>query len=266
MFIKLKTFEFNDNIFGFFVPIAISALLILLYFRKKLLLLNMSSKHREFTLFISWALLFAPIVTFIFYLERQTGELTQLKSVDEISTNKSTKYYSIESSSQHKDKSGFYIGKGYPDRGREIGIGCYYVCPLTNKGDSIKNNNIWIGTMFGKKFSNRVFDNKEKQAKLISEFIDSSSLLYNKHKFKTSFLTRLQNSDEQEDYLNAVRQANPNLSDGNIIILIEQSGDYQSRAGTSLWWTVFFIISSNLIWTLLTIFSKLKRSRKKNVL
>lgn len=260
VFIQLKLFDLNDKIFGLYVPIGISTILIWFYFRKKLRLLNTTDKHREFTLFISWILLSAPVLTFQFYLERETGKLTQLKSVDEILNHKPTMYYSIESSSQHKNKGGLFVEKSYPDRGNEIGIGCYYACPLTNKGDSICDNNIWIGTMFGNNFSNRVFDDKTKQTELIMKFIDSSASLYNKYKFKTIFLKRLSNSDERNNYLKAIQQTGIPFDKEKLIILREEIGNYQSRAGTSLWWTFFFIITSNLTWTLLTIFTKLKHN------
>jgi len=265
IFIRLKLIDLNDNIFGFFVPIAISSVLIWFYFRKKIRLLDTTDKHREFTLFISWVLLTAPILTFQFYLDRETGELTQLKSVDEILT-KSTMYYSIDNSFQHKNKSGLYVAKTSVDRGNEIGVGCYFACPLTNADDSIYNNEIWIGTMFGDKFSNRVFDDKEKQAKLISKFIDSSIVLYDKYEYRTTFLKRLSNSNERDDYIKAIQQTNLPIDKENLIILKEETGDYNSRVGTSLWWTVFFIITSNITWTLLTIFTKLRHIEKKNAL
>lgn len=265
-FIRLKLVNLNNNIFGFFVPIGISTILIWFYFRKKLQLLDTTDKHREFTLFISWILLTAPVFTFQFYLERETGELTQLKNVEEILTNKPTMYYAIENSLQHKNKSGLYVAKTSVDRGNEIGIGCYFTCPLTNANDSAFNKFIWIGTMFDDKFSNRILDDKEKQSKLISKFIDSSIILYGKYEYKTTFLKRLSNSDERDDYLKAIQQTNIPYDNENLIILKEETGNYRSRVGTSLWWTIFTFITSNITWTLLTIFTKLKHNGKKNFL
>jgi hypothetical protein len=266
VYIRLKLVDLNDNIFGFFVPVGISTILIWFYFRKKLRLLATTDKYREFTLFISWILLTAPVLTFQFYLERETGELTQLNNVEEIFNNKPTTYYSIENSLQHKNKSGLYVAKASVDSGNEIGVGCYFACPLTNTDDSTYGKSIWIGTMFGDKFSNRVFDDKEKQAKLISKFIDSSITLYDKYEYKTTFLKRLSNSDERDDYLKSIQQTNIPYDNENLIILKEETGNYQSRAGTSLWWTIFTFITSNITWTLLTIFTKLKHNGKKNAL
>ncbi|MNK70977.1 hypothetical protein D3C87_904170 [compost metagenome] len=265
-FIRLKLVDLNDNIFGFFVPISISAILIWFYFRKKLRLLETTDKHKEFTLFISWVLLTAPVLTFQFYLERETGELTQLNNVEEILTNKPTMYYSIKNSTQHKNKSGLYVTKASVDRGNEIGVGCYFACPLTNTEDTTYSKSIWIGTMFGKKFSNRVFDDKEKQAKQISKFIDSSITLYNNYRYRTIFLKRLSNSDERDDYMKSIKQADIPYNKENLIILKEETENYQLRTGTSLWWTIFTFITSNITWTLLTIFTKLKHSGKKNTL
>jgi len=266
IFIRLKLVDLNDNIFGLFVPIGISTVLIWFYFRKNLRLLITTDKHRDITLFITWILLTAPILTFQFYLDRETGKLTHVKSVYEILTNKPTMYYAINNSFKHKNKSGLYVAKGYPDRGNEIGIGCYFACPLTDNSDSINSNEIWIGKMFGDKFSNRVFDDKEKQAKLISQFVDSAIELYNKYEYKTTFLKRLSNSDEKNDYLKAIQQSNLHYNKENVIILKEEIGSYESRAGTSLWCTVLFLFISNITWTLLTIFAKLKKDEKKNAL
>nr|WP_315151978.1 hypothetical protein [uncultured Flavobacterium sp.] len=257
VFIFLKLADLNDSIFGYYVPIGISATLILFYFRKKLHLLDTTSNHREFTLIVSWILLTAPVVTFQFYLVRELGELTHVKTVDEILTNKPTMYYSIDNSFQHKNKSGLYVEKGLIMRGIDIGVECYFACPLTNSDDSIYKNDIWIGTMLGDKFTKRQ-DGKEK--KLISQFIDASVAIYDKYKYRTKFLKRLSNSNERDDYLKAIEQTNLPFDAEKIIILREETGNYQSKAGTSLRWTGFFLLISNVVWILLTIFKRLKHN------
>lgn len=257
VFIFLKLADLNDNIFGYYVPIGISAALILFYFRKKLQLLNITSNHREFTLIISWILLTAPVLIFQFYLVRELGEITHIKTVDEILTNKPTMYYSIDNSFQHKNKSGLYVEKGLIMRGNDIGVECYFACPLTNSDDNIYKNDIWIGTMLNDRFTKRQ-DGKEK--KLISQFIDASVAIYNKYKFRTKLLKRLSNSNERDNYLKAIEQTNLPFDAEKIIILREETENYQPRAGSSLWWTGFFILISNAVWILLTIFTKLKHN------
>jgi hypothetical protein len=243
---------------------AVSAVLIWFYFRKKLRLIDTTANDRFFTLFISWILLSAPVIIFLFYLVRETGELTHLKNAEEILNSKPTMYYSIDNSFQHKNKTGMFVTKVSVDRGNEIGVGCYFACPLTNSNNSLSRKNIWIGTRFGDQFSNRVFDDKEKQAKLILKFIASSIALYDNYKYKTTFLKRLSNSDERDAYLKAIQQTNLPYDKEKLIILKEETGDYNSRAGTSLWWTIFTLIISNVVWTLLTIFTRLKHNGQKN--
>jgi hypothetical protein len=264
VFIRLKLVDLNDDIFGLYVPICISTVLIWFFFRKRLQLLDMTAKHREFTLIVSWVLLVTPVITFLFYLDRQTAEITHLKNADEILNNRPTMYYSIDNSFQHKNKTGMYVTEAPVGRGNEIGVGCYFVCPLTNTNDNIYKSDIWIGIMFGDQFSNRVLDDKERQAKQISTFIDSSITRYTNYNFKTTFLKRLSKSSERDSYLKAIKQSNIPFDDENLIILREETGDYKSRAGTSLWWTIFTLITSNVVWTLLTIFTRLKRKAQKS--
>jgi hypothetical protein len=104
------------------------------------------------------------------------------------------------------------------------------------------------------------------KCKLFSGRDNSSITLYDNYEYKTTFLKRLPNSDERDNYLKAIQQNNIPNDNGNLIILKEETGNYQSRAGTSLWWTIFTFITSNIIWTLLTIFTKLKHNGKKNAL
>lgn len=264
VFIRLKLVDLNDDIFGLYVPICISTVLIWFFFRKRLQLLDMTAKHREFTLIVSWVLLVTPVITFLFYLDRQTAEIIHLKNADEILNNRPTMYYSIDNSFQHKNKTGMYVTEAPVGRGNEIGVGCFFVCPLTNTNDNIYKSDIWIGIMFGDQFSNRVLDDKERQAKQISTFIDSSITRYNNYNFKTTFLKRLSKSVERDSYLKAIKQTNIPFDDENLIILREETGDYKSRAGTSLWWTIFTLITSNVVWILLTIFIRLKRKVQKS--
>jgi hypothetical protein len=264
VFIRLKLVDLNDDIFVLYVPISISIVLIWFFFRKRLQLLDTTTKHREFTLLVSWVLLVTPVITFLFYLDRQTAEITHLKNADEILNNRPTMYYSIDNSFQHKNKTGMYVTEAPVGRGNEIGVGCYFVCPLTNTNDNIYKSDIWIGIMFGDQFSNRVLDDKERQAKQISTFIDSSITRYNNYNFKTTFLKRLSKSGERDSYLKAIKQTNISFDNENLIILREETGDYKSRAGTSLWWAIFTLITSNVVWILLTIFIRLKRKAQKS--
>ncbi len=266
IFIQLKLIDINESIVFFFVPLGISTILVWFYFRKKLRLIETTVKFRDFTLIITCFLLTGPIWTFQFYLDTRTEELTNLKSVDEISTNKLTKYYSIDSSFQHKDRSGLFVLKTPVNKGKEIGVFCNFTCPISNTSEDLNNNNIWISVVFNEAFSDRVFDNEEKQTQLISNFIDSSIVLYEKHIHKTTYLKRISNSDEASHYLKAIQQTNLPYDNEKLIILKEEKGSFESRAGTSLWWTKFSIITSNLYWILLTIFTKLINAKKKNTL
>jgi hypothetical protein len=155
------------------------------------------------------------------------------------------------------------VSKSSVDRGNEIGVGCYYISPLVHKEKINHNaNQVWIGLLIGEKFSNRFFDDKNKQEQLINNFIDSSQSQFNKHQFETKFLKRM-SIGEIEDYKNGINNTGININ--NLVILREEEGTYENRTGTSLHWAITFLIASNIVWFLLTVFERFKKQMTNNL-
>lgn len=253
--------EIDDSYFGYWIPIMTSIILVWFVVRKKLKLLIISEKQYSFSLFIFFFLLTAPIITFTFYLNRKNGEMTYLDNPEEIFIKPKTLYYSIQNAKVDKSNYRFSVSKSNVDRGNEIGVGCYYVSPIVNKRKILNGSHkLWMGLLIGKKFSNRVFDNKNEQEKLIFNFIDSSAVQFTKHHFETKFLKRI-SIGEVDDYKEALENTGMNTND--LIILREETGTYETRTGTSLIWTIILLITSNISWFLLTGFEKLKKQKIK---
>ncbi|MEJ5051858.1 hypothetical protein WH221_18675 [Chryseobacterium culicis] len=249
--------EIDDSYFGYWIPIMTSLILVWFVVRKKLKLLIISEKQYSFSLFIFFFLLTAPIITFTFYLNRKNGEITYLNNPDEIFMKPKTLYYSIQNAEVDKLNYRFSVSKSSVDRGNEIGVGCYYVSPIINKRKTFnESNKLWMGLLIGQKFSNRVFDNKNKQEKLIFNFIDSSEVQFKKHYFETKFLKKM-SIGEVDDYRETLENAGINTND--LIILREETGTYETRTGTSLIWTIILLIVSNITWFLFTGFEKFKK-------
>lgn len=222
--------------------------------------MTIPEKQYEFTLFISWALLTAPIVTFIFYISTENGTITYLKNTDEIFEKTYTKYYSIKNAKIYKNVSGLFVVKSAVGKGNEVGIGCYFSSPILNKSDSIdKINNLWIGVLVGEKFSNRVFDDKQKQQNEIDTFIEKAKEEYPKNKVNTNFLVRVTDLDEKKRFV-ASMETTGKIFDDDMIILTEAIGSYNDRSRTSLSWTIILFLISNITWILMTIFQKLKKN------
>lgn len=251
-----KFFEINDDYIAFFGPAIISGLIVWFIIRRKVKQLKINARYELFLCFSSWALLAAPVFASNYYIHRANGEITYLENPDEINNEPKTLYYSIKKSKIDKDNFHVSFQQSSANRGREIAVSVYFVCPLLSENEhEEKKSKTWIGKQIGEKFSNRVLDNKEKQRNLIDDFIDSSFYEFQSHQFQTKFLKRT-SFDLENDFKESLKNVLPTQY---IIILIEESGTYETRTKSSFSWMIAFLIASNLIWILSTIFQKLKR-------
>lgn len=255
-------FSFNNqnllsDIGIYFIPVILTSLFVLFYLRKKLNLLVISSKHKEFLIVITIILVSAPIYTYNHYIERHNGKLTELKSVNDIWSHNPTMFYSIENAKPLKNKTGIFTNERPANRGNEIVVDCYFACPLYDSLNNFNDNNIWIAKHFNEFFSDRVLDDKAKQANLIASYKLSTIEEYHRYIYQTNFLRRIENDTY---YYNSVLQTNRPFDEKNLIILVEEVGSYETRTGTSLWWTKFLLIISNAFWIFNIIFLKSKEN------
>lgn len=255
-----KYTHFDNDYISYWIPVIISAIIVWFFLRKILKKIVIPEKQYQFTLFLSWILLVAPVLTCIFYISTENGTITYLKNTDEIFEKPKTKYYSIKNVKIDKNISGLFVVKSAVNRGNEIGVGCYFTSPIMNKSDSIDQiNNLWIGVLEGEKFSNRVFDDKVKQQNEIDTFVQNAKNEYPKNKVKTNFLIRVTDLEEKKIFVSSI-ETTGKIFDDDMIILKEGIGNFEDRSGTSLTWTIILFLISNLAWTLLTIFQKLKKN------
>ncbi|WP_123862087.1 hypothetical protein [Chryseobacterium artocarpi] len=257
-----KYLEIDESYFGYWLPIIISTILVWFVIRKKLKNLVIEEKHYSITLFIVFILLTLPVITFTYYLNRESGKITYLNQPSDFFRKPQTMYYSIESTKIDKANYRFSVSQSTIDRGNEIAVGCYYIAPLLDKDKPSTSTKLWIGLLIGEKFSNRVLDDKNKQEKQISNFIDSSNSQFNKHQFQTKFLKKIAIAEE-DNYKKALD--NTDINPNNIIILREEQGTYETRTGSSLIWTLLLFTISNIAWFLLNGFQKSKNKPKSIV-
>ncbi len=251
----------NDNIiFGSVVPALTSGLITYFVLRKRLKLLQVSDKYLQFVLLIGWLLMTAPVISYQYYVYFESGKLTELENTYDIFDTEPSMFYSIKNSTQLMDKSFMYVTKEHHVKEPVICVNSYFICPLINPGDSSDLRNVWIGFNIGERFSDRVFDDKQKQDRLIRNFADSTITVYKNHNFKTNYLKRLSSTAEIDGFINALDNAGLSIDKEKLVILKEQNGDYETRTGKSLWLTKFFLLISNITWILFTIFPRMKNA------
>lgn len=268
--IKLDLIQPKEMIVNFGIPIVISGLLVLFYFRRRIKLLKISEKSLDFYTFICWIFFTVPVIIGQFYLENQQGKLTKIEKPSQINFKSQTLFYSIDNALTLNNSGGLWVTRTKADKyGNNIWITCFFACPLV---DTIRNNyndyekfKTWVGVTFAEKFSNRAFDDKEEQKIKIDKFINSCIPKYENYKYKTHYLRNLKYSDNRDDFYSAIERTNIHAVKKELIILKEEKGTYETRAGSSHNWLIGTLFSANLIWFLFIFFPKLNTTELRKI-
>ncbi len=254
----LDLIKISFSLVVFWLPIIISGVFVLVFLRQRLKLCS-DKLDKDFPILVIFFVFLAlPVATFQYYLMESNSLLTSVSIPSEIREYNPTRYYSISNSKINKQIKGDFVSFTSVNRGVEKLVNCTFVSPI---GDSSSMNNIldmWIGVTFSKKYSNRVFDNKEKQNKLVADFVDSCYIVYNDYAFQTKYLRRMENKGKPSNYIKAIKTTKLDINLEKIIILIEESSSYENRAGQSKKWTIGSLIISNLVWIFLVMTAKKK--------
>jgi membrane associated rhomboid family serine protease len=268
--IKLDLIQPKEIIVNFGIPIVISGLLVLFYFRRRIKLLKISEKSLDFYTFISWIIFTIPVIIGQFYLDNQQGKLTKVENPSQIDLKNQTLFYSIDYVLTLNKAGGLWVTRTNADKyGNEIWINCYFACPLVDPVPSTYYNSdkfkTWIGVKFSEKFSNRAFDDKEEQKKKIDKFINSCITKYENYKYQTDYLRNLKYSDNRDDFYSAIERTNIQADKKELLILKEEKGTYETRAGRSHNWLIGTLFSANLIWFLFIFFPQLNTTELRKL-
>lgn len=260
--IKLDLIQPREAIVNIVLPMVIPGLFVLFYLRRRIKLLELGEKGLDFYTFISWAFFVIPVIIGQIYLENQLGELTKIEKPSQIDFKNQSLFYSIGNAFTLNKMGGLSVSRTNADKyGNEIYITCYFACPILDV--PLENSIIpskpksWIGVTFAERFSNRAFDDKEEQKQLINKFIDSSIRKFENYRFQTVYLRNLKYSDDRDNFYSAIERTLIHADKKELIILKEENGSYETRAGSKGYWLLGTLLGSNLIWFLFIFFPKL---------
>ncbi len=261
--LKLDFFRPKEMIVNFITPIIISGIIVLFVFRKKIKLLELSDKTRDFYSVFCGIFLIIPVVIGQFYLVNKQGKLTEIDKPTSIDIKNQTLFYSIKNAKTLNNSGGMWVTRTSSGK-HNFNINCFFACPLI---DTISNNysysnNIktWIGVKFSEEFSNRIFDNKENQNEIINEFINSCVPKFEKYIFQTKYLRNLKFSDDRDNYYTAIKKTSIQVNKNQLIILVEEKGSYDARTGNSFKWLIGTLLSTNIIWFLFVLVPPLSKT------
>jgi len=268
--IKLDLIQPKEMIVNFGIPIVLSGLFVLFYFRRRIKLLKISEKSLDFYTFMSWIFFTIPVIIGQFYLENQQGKLSKIEKPSQIDFKNQTLFYSIDYALTLNKSGGLWVTRTNADKyGNQVWITCFFVCPLVDTVPSSyydsRKFKTWIGVTFAEKFSNRAFDDKEEQKIKIDKFINSCIPKYENYEYQTDYLRNLKYSDKRDDFYLAIERTKIHADKKELIILKEEKGTYETRTGSSHNWLIGTLFAANLIWFLFIFFPQLNTTELRKL-
>ena len=261
--IRYDFFKLNEDIVNIFIPLALCITVHFLLYRRRRKLIARVSEKSNFCDLIILTLLALPLVTAQFFLDDETGKLTQLSKISQITENKLSRFYKVDSIFIHKSRfytsHHAYLAKKSRRNfwSKNFEMEKHFVVPLFNNPNDTAHKvpSAWLG----KSYYQTVDDVNDSINKLnFDKFIKSSTLrLLNNDINEFEYLRRLYNSETYDTYLYAMGYSK------NAIILKAEESKFSSRTGASLEFCVYGYIASAIAFLFVLALCDLDEERLK---
>ena len=268
LFVGLDLFSLKEIVRNFGIPVVLTGLVVLFILRPKLKVLNLQAKRgnwRDFYSFIAWVILIIPLIIAQEYIITATGKLTELNSINEINNTAPTKFYTVKSHYISKKTFGthaaFDVSGKYSDN---FNMHIYFVMPIFEKEEdsSIIEPFAWIGVTYNKTINNRLRKN-EKEEKYKEFANESLTDFNNKNVSAFIYLNRVENSDERDGYIAAIRN-NPRYEPCETV-LVGVNEPFEERNGKKSAWLLGSALTGSLVWLLLVLIPKIDPAQLKRI-
>lgn len=252
----------KEDIIRVILPLGLSWIPVLIWLRPRLKLLHFKNDNAYFGYrILAWIIITVPTVISQEYLVTATGKLTQLDNISQFSQHDKTKYYSIENC--YIDKQHIAVrntvslsGKRYEYYNMLI----YVVMPiLKSNADTVKSENkYWLG----KKYHERISNSLPEQEKIeeYKAFAEKSQEEFDETDFgQFTYLELIGNTEDRDEYNNALKEQGQNLINGNIIFEAK-TGSFEARNGKKLSRFLGSLGIGLLVYLVFLLFPKIQKS------
>jgi len=265
LFIKLNLFSLKEGITNFIIPLVLTALAAWFFLRPKLKILNLKGNSRgnlpAFYTFVAWIVLTIPLIIAQEYIVTWTGKLTALNSIKEINNYAPTKYYTFKTYYIDKQIIGVHPDFDVSGKNNEnFNMHIYVALPVfENENDTLTNEPLgWLGIKYNKRISNRLeADEKETEYKAFTN--ECQSDFENKNVSSFTYFDRIGNSEDKDEYTEAVKQNPVYISNKTIFVGVNEP--FEARNGKKLQWIFGTALIGSLIWLIMLMFPKIDQDQ-----
>ena len=237
LFIKAGV-PLKEDIVKFWLPFGLPWIPILIWLRPRIKLLNFKNDNASFGYqFLASITIAIPTIITQEYLVTATGKLTQLDNISQITKSEQTKYYSLKN--YYIDKQHIAVQNTASVTGKHnenFNMLIYVAIPiLENNADTLKSEQkYWLGKEYNERISNRLSD-QEKDDKY-KVFAEKCQKEFEKTDFsKFTYLEVIGNTEDHDEYNNALKKINQNTSADNIVFEAKTE-PFEARNGKKLTW------------------------------
>jgi membrane associated rhomboid family serine protease len=264
LFIKTNTFSIKEDIVNFWLPFGLPWIPVLLWLRPRIKLLKLTGGNGNLPFlyqFIAALAMAIPTIVAQGYIEKASGTLTKLETINEIDKGEQTKYYTVNSF--HIDKTNIGVHSSFDVSGRHnenFNMHLYVVLPILGReADTINSSCLaWLGVEYSEQISNRLEDNEKEE--IFQAFANESQKDFdNKDVNKFVYLDRVGNTDDGDGFKEAVKKS-PKYNSNNTSVFLAVNEPFENRNGNTFAWIFGAFGIAGGIWLIMLLIPKLDES------
>jgi len=260
LLIKTNTFSIKEDIVNFWLPFGLSWIPVLLWLRPRIKLLKLTGGNGNLSILYQLIAALAMIIPTIIaqgYIEKASGTLTKLETINEIGKEEQTKYYTVETF--YIDKTNIGVHSSYDVSGKyseDFNMHIFVVLPiLGSEADTMHSNCLaWLGVEYTEQISNRL-DDKEKEDLYQAFAIECQTNFDNKDFNQFVYLDRVGNSDAGDGFKEAVKKSQKYNSNSTAVFLAVNE-PFESRNGNTFTWILGAFGIASCIWLIMVLLPK----------
>lgn len=264
LFIKTNTFSVKEDIVNFWLPFGLPWIPVLIWLRPRIKLLNLTGGNGNLPFlyqFIAALAMAIPTIVAQGYMEKASGTLTKLETINEINNVEETKYYTLKSF--YIDKTNIGVHSSFDVSGKHnenFNMHLYVVLPILGSEVEATNSNClaWLGIEYSQQISNRLED-KAKEEKYQAFANESQKDFDNKDVNQFVYLDRVGNTDDGDGFKEAVKKS-PKYNSNNTSVFLAVNEPFESRTGSTFAWIFGAFGIAGGIWLTMLLIPKLDES------
>jgi membrane associated rhomboid family serine protease len=191
------------------------------------------------------------------HLEKASGELTTLETINQIEKSEQTKYYSVKNF--HIDKTNIGVHSSFDVSGKHnenLNMHLYVALPiLVSEADTINSSCFaWMGIEYSEQISNRLED-KEKEEEY-QKFANESQKDFDKKDVNQFvYLDRVGNTEDGDGFREAIKKS-PKYKSNNACVLLAVNEPFENRNGNTFAWIFGAFGIGGGIWLIMLLIPK----------